>query len=60
MGSIEPLRCLLALGFNPNAMNHSQETPLFVATRTNNIDAASVLIDSGSDCRIQNTLGKFV
>ncbi len=58
MASIEPLKLLLSLGFDPDDTNQAKETPLFVAARTNNIDAACVLIENGIDCRIKNVQGK--
>ena len=57
MASVEPLKFLLSLGFDPNATNESKETPLFIAARTNNIDASCVLIDNGIDHRIKNIRG---
>ncbi len=59
MASVEPLKLLISLGFDPSIVNQSKETPLFVATRTNNIDAACVLIENGIDCRVKNIHGKF-
>jgi hypothetical protein len=58
MASVEPLKLLLSLNFDPNIVNQFKETPLFVATRTNNIDAACVLIENGVDIRIKNIHGK--
>jgi ankyrin repeat protein len=58
MASVEPLKLLISLGFDPSIVNQSKETPLFIAARTNNIDAACVLIDNGIDCRIKNVYGK--
>lgn len=57
MASVEPLKLLLSLGFDPCIVNQSKETPLFIAARTNNIDAASVLIESGIDYRLKNIHG---
>ncbi|CAF1164045.1 unnamed protein product [Rotaria magnacalcarata] len=57
MASVEPLKLLLTLGFDPNTVNQTKETPLFVAARTNNLDAACVLIDNGVDYRIKNIEG---
>ncbi|CAF2762566.1 unnamed protein product [Rotaria sp. Silwood2] len=57
MASTEPLKLLISLDFDPNTINQSKETPLFVAARTNNIDAACVLIENGIDWRIKNTQG---
>jgi ankyrin repeat protein len=57
MASIEPLKLLLSLGFDPDGVNESKETPLFIAARTNNIDAACVLIASGIDYRCKNIRG---
>ncbi|CAF0870949.1 unnamed protein product [Rotaria sordida] len=57
MASTEPLKLLISLGFDPSVVNQSKETPLFVATRTNNIDAACVLIENGTDWRIKNIEG---
>jgi ankyrin repeat protein len=59
MASVEPLKLLISLGFDPNTVNQSKETPLFVATRTNNIDAACILIENGTDCRIKNLQGNY-
>jgi len=58
MASAEPLKLLISLGFDPSVVNQLKETPLFVAARTNNIDAACVLIENGIDCRIKNIHGK--
>jgi ankyrin repeat protein len=58
MASVEPLKLLISLSFDPSVVNQSKETPLFVAARTNNIDAACVLIENGIDCRIKNIHGK--
>ncbi len=58
MASAEPLKLLISLGFDPSVVNQLNETPLFVAARTNNIDAACVLIENGIDCRIKNIHGK--
>lgn len=60
MASIEPLKLLLSLGFDPNVVNEAKETPLFVAARTNNMDAASVLLDSSVDYRIKNIDSKLI
>lgn len=60
MASAEPLKLLISLGFDPNAVNQAKESPLFVAARTNNIDAACVLIEHGVDWRIKDVHGKFV
>ncbi|CAF1414359.1 unnamed protein product [Adineta ricciae] len=57
MATIEPLKFLLSLGFDPDVVNQAKETPLFVATRINNIDAACVLIEHGVDCRTKNDQG---
>ncbi len=57
MASVEPLKLLLSLGFDPSVINQAKETPLFIAARTNNIDAACVLIENGIDCRIKNIEG---
>lgn len=57
MASVEPLKLLLSLGFDPCIVNQLKETPLFIAARTNNIDAACVLIESGIDYRIKNIHG---
>jgi len=58
MSSVEPLKLLISLGFDPSVVNQSKETPLFVAARTNNIDAACVLIENRIDCRIKNIHGQ--
>lgn len=58
MASTEPLKFLLSLSFDPNITNDSKETPLFLAARSNNIDAACVLIDNGIDHRMKNIHGK--
>ena len=60
MASTEPLKLLLSLDFDPDTINQSKETPLFVATRTNNIDAACVLIENGIDYRVKNIHGKYI
>ena len=57
MASVEPLKLLISLGFDPSAVNYSKETPLFVAARTNNIDAACVLIENDVDYRQKNIHG---
>ncbi|CAF1627636.1 unnamed protein product [Adineta ricciae] len=57
MATIEPLKFLLSLGFDPDVVNQAKETPLFVATRINNIDAACILIEHGVDCRTKNDQG---
>ena len=59
MASVEPLKFLLSIGFDPNVINSFRETPLFIATRTNNIDAAAVLIESGADCRCKDAQGRI-
>jgi ankyrin repeat protein len=59
MASVEPLKLLISLGFDPNLTNQSKETPLFTAARTNNIDAACVLIENGIDYRMKNIHGKY-
>ena len=59
MASIEPLKLLLSLGFDPNMVNDAKETPLFIAARTNNIDAACVLIEQGVDFRSKNSQGQL-
>lgn len=59
MASVEPLKLLISLDFDPSIVNQSKETPLFIAARSNNIDAACVLIANGIDCRIKNIHGKF-
>jgi ankyrin repeat protein len=59
MASIEPLKLLISLGFDPDVINHAKETPLFVAARMNNIDAACLLIENGIDCGMKNQLGEF-
>ncbi|CAF0768923.1 unnamed protein product [Adineta steineri] len=57
MASIEPLKFLISLDFDPDVINQAKETPLFVAARTNNIDTACVLIAHGIDCGIKNIHG---
>ncbi|UJR35409.1 hypothetical protein I4U23_028166 [Adineta vaga] len=57
MASIEPLKFLLSLGFDPDVVNQAKETPLFIDARINNIDAACVLIENGIDCRMKNNQG---
>ena len=58
MASVEPLKLLITLGFDPNLTNQAKETPLFIAARTNNIDAACVLIENEVDYRQKNIHGK--
>lgn len=59
MASVEPLKLLISLGFDPDEVNHAKETPLFVAARTNNIDAACILIENNVDYGVKNNQGKL-
>ncbi len=60
MSSVEPLKLLISLGFDPNLTNEAKETPLFTAAKTNNIDAACVLIENQIDYRMKNIHGKYL
>ena len=55
--NLEELEKLLKLGENPDILNKSGETPLYVSVDIENYDAMIILLEFGADCNIQKNDG---
>ena len=55
--NLEELEKLLKLGENPDILNKSGETPLYVSVDIENYDAMIILLEFGADCNIQKIDG---
>ena len=55
--NLEELEKLLKLGENPDILNRSGETPLYVSVDIENYDAMIILLEFGADCNIQKIDG---
>ena len=55
--NLEELENLLKLGQNPNIVNKSGETPLYLSVDIENYDAMIILLEFGADCNIQKEDG---
>ena len=54
---LEQLEKLLKLGENPDEVNKSGETPLYLSVDIENYDAMIILLEFGADCNIQKNDG---
>ena len=55
--NLEELEKLLKLGENPDIINKSGETPLYLSVDIENYDAMVILLEFGADCNIQKEDG---
>ena len=55
--NLEELEKLLKLGQNPDIVNKSGETPLYLSVDIENYDAMVILLEFGADCNIQKEDG---
>ena len=55
--NLEELEKLLKLGENPDILNRSGETPLYVSVDIENYDAMIILLEFGADCNMQKIDG---
>ena len=55
--NLEQLANLLKLGENPDIIDRSGETPLFLSVDIENYDAMVILLEFGADCNIQKEDG---
>mmetsp|Transcript_42360 Transcript_42360/g.78960 ORF Transcript_42360/g.78960 Transcript_42360/m.78960 type:complete len:283 (-) Transcript_42360:106-954(-) len=57
-GQTKAAEQLLQMGFDPNAVEHFQETPLHMTARSGCIATAKLLLSYGADPKVRNCFGK--